>query len=136
LRTLLIAAGGRPADALAWARSAPPADVASAWTALPAAMMRGDVSALADWPPAEAIVTLQKLCHDAMAMLTGAEPRFFTARSLAALTAPGGKRASLGALTAWAKELAQGARTAEHPYNPGLMTEHLVSRARLALTRP
>jgi DNA polymerase-3 subunit delta' len=36
-------------------------------------------------------------------------------------------------LSSWSKELATTARTAEHPYNPGLMLEALVSRARLAL---
>jgi DNA polymerase-3 subunit delta' len=39
----------------------------------------------------------------------------------------------LYALAAWSRELATTARTVEHPYNPGLMLESLVSRARLAL---
>ena len=41
--------------------------------------------------------------------------------------------ASVQALSQWAKELAITARTVEHPYNPGLMLEFLVSRAALAL---
>jgi DNA polymerase III subunit delta' len=131
LQTLLTAAGGRPADALAWARAIPAHEAAGAWQALPAAMARGDVGALTGWPPAGAIVTLQKLCHDLLAVRSGAEPRFFSAAAIGE-TAAGA--AGLAALTAWSKELAQSARTAEHPYNPGLMIEHLVSRARLALS--
>jgi DNA polymerase III subunit delta' len=129
LKTLLTAAGGRPADALAWSRNLPAADAAASWQALPAAMARGEVAALAGWAPAEAVATLQKLCHDALAVKLGAQPRFFSVQALAAA----GQARSLAALAAWSKELAQSARTAEHPYNPGLMTEHLVSRARLAL---
>jgi DNA polymerase-3 subunit delta' len=39
----------------------------------------------------------------------------------------------LFALASWSKELATTSRTVEHPYNPGLMLEALVSRASLAL---
>jgi DNA polymerase-3 subunit delta' len=50
---------------------------------------------------------------------------------------PGATGAAAGpgfaALGAWAKELAATARTVEHPHNPGLMLEALVSRAQLAL---
>jgi DNA polymerase III subunit delta' len=58
LQTLLVAAGGRPADALAWAQNSPPADAAQHWQALPKAMARGDVSALTGWAPAEAVGAL------------------------------------------------------------------------------
>ena len=142
LQTLLIAAGGRPADALAWAQSAPPADAAKHWQSLPAAMARGDVSALSGFAPGEAVVALQKLCHDALALKMGAVPRFFSAKDIAAATAmrPGpvakenlSTTTSAQALSQWAKELATTARTVEHPYNPGLMLEFLVSRAALAL---
>ena len=142
LQTLLTAAGGRPADALAWVQSAPPADAAKHWQSLPVAMARGDVSALSGFAPGEAVVALQKLCHDAMALKMGAVPRFFSARDISAATAnrpgPSAKEnlsatASVQALSQWAKELATTARTVEHPYNPGLMLEFLVSRAALAL---
>ncbi|MCZ8258136.1 MAG: DNA polymerase III subunit delta' [Polaromonas sp.] len=129
LQTLLVAAGGRPADALLWAQNAAPAEAAQHWQALPKAMARGDVSALSDWAPAEAVDALQKLCHDVLAVRMGAAPRFFSAGDLPAGKAGGG----LYALASWAKELATTARTVEHPYNPGLMLESLVSRARLAL---
>jgi len=142
LQTLLIAAGGRPADALAWARHAPPADAAKHWQSLPVAMARGDVGALSGFAPAEAVVALQKLCHDALAQKMGALPRFFRAEDIAAavasrpgpaVRAPASATASVQALSQWAKELAKTARTVEHPYNPGLMLEFLVSRAALAL---
>ena len=141
LQTLLLAAGGRPADALAWARDTPTAEAARHWQALPGAMARGDVAALANWPPGEAVVALQKLCHDTLAVRMGAAPRFFTTRDIAA-AAPDGSRLlareasgtrGMQALAQWAKELATTARTVEHPYNSGLMLEFLVSRAALAL---
>jgi len=131
LQTLLVAAGGRPADALAWAQEAPPAEAAQHWQALPKAMVRGDVSALSDWAPAQAVDALQKLCHDVLAVRMGAAPRFFSAADLSAAAGKAG--AGLYALASWSRELAAIARTVEHPYNPGLMLESLVSRARAAL---
>jgi DNA polymerase-3 subunit delta' len=142
LETLLVAVGGRPADALAWAQSSPPSEAAQHWHALPKAMARGDVSALANWAPALAVDALQKLCHDVLAVRVGASPRFFSAADLP-LTQPavggkpnGGNPAQPGfyALTRWSKELSTIARTVEHPYNAGLLLETLVSRAQLALS--
>jgi len=140
LQTLLLGAGGRPADALAWARNSPPGDAAQHWQALPNAMARGDVSALADWAPARAVDALQKLCHDMWALRVGASPRFFSAKDLPVL--PSGKPGSapqnsfgigLHALASWSRDLNAIARSVEHPYNPGLLIESLVSRARTAL---
>ncbi len=135
LQTLLVAAGGRPADALTWAQNSPAGEAAQHWQSLPKAMARGDVSALSDWAPAQAVDALQKLCHDVLAVRVGAAPRFFNAADLPAQppTAAGKANGGLYALASWAKELATTARTVEHPYNPGLMLESLVSRARLAL---
>jgi DNA polymerase-3 subunit delta' len=120
---LLGAAGGRPDDAL---RLHQAGRDAKAWSALPQAMAHGDVGALAGWAPAEAIEALQKLCHDMLATRCGAPPRFFAPAQL-----PQG--GSVRSLAAWSRELAQQARTAEHPFNAGLMMEALVSRARSAL---
>ena len=135
LQTLLAAAGGRPADALARLQTGASSAAAQHWQALPKAMARGDVSALADWAPARALDALQKLCHDVLALKAGAQPRFFALQDLQ--LQPAGKGSSAGpgyqALAAWSKELASSARTVEHPYNAGLMLEALVSRARLAL---
>lgn len=129
LKTLLIAAGGRPADALGWVRSGQAAAIAQNWQALPKAMAKGDVSALSDFLPAQAVDALQKLCHDVMAVRAGAGPRFFDASDLPASPAKPG----MFALANWAKELSITARTVEHPYNPGLMLESLASRAKFAL---
>ena len=120
---LLRAAGGRPSDALRLARSG---QSPKAWSLLPKAISRGDVGALADHAPAQAVGALQKLCHDLMAVGNGAEPRFFEAADLPA--AP-----SRLALARWSKSLANAARTAEHPFNAGLMLEALVSEARTTL---
>ncbi len=142
LRVLLAAAGGRPADALTWVQGGAPDEAAREWQALPKAMARGDVAALTGWAPALVVDALQKICHDVWAVKVGAQPRFF---SLADLPLPArlptaaempnlGSPASIFALAAWSKELAATARTVEHPYNPGLMLEALVSRAKQALT--
>ena len=142
LETLLVAVGGRPADALAWAQSSPPGEAAQHWHALPKAVARGDVSALANWAPALAVDALQKLCHDVLAVRVGASPRFFSAADLplpqpaAAGKPSAGSPAPPGfyALIRWSKELSTIARTVEHPYNAGLLLETLVSRAQLALS--
>ncbi len=95
----------------------------------------GNTKKAADWAPAQAVDALQKLCHDVLVVRMGAAPRFFHAGDLpAALPAAAGKTGNgLYALASWSKELAAIARTVEHPYNPGLMLESLVSRARTAL---
>jgi len=120
---LLRAAGGRPSDAL---RLAAQGQSPKAWGLLPKAMVRGEVGALADHAPAQAIDALQKLCHDLMAADSGAEPRFFDIADLP--PAP-----SRGALARWSRSLANAAKTAEHPFNAGLMLEALVSEARTTL---
>ncbi|CAN7440049.1 DNA polymerase III subunit delta' [Variovorax sp. LjRoot290] len=120
---LLRAAGGRPSDAL---RLAAAGQSPKAWGLLPKAMLRGDVAALADHAPAQAISALQKLCHDLMATGSGAAPRFFEVADLPAVPPK-------VALARWSKSLANAAKTAEHPFNAGLMLEALVSEARSTL---
>ena len=119
----LRAAGGRPEDALQLARSG--RDVA-AWARLPKAVAKGDVTALADLSPPEVVQVLQKLCHDLMSVASGAEPRYFHFADLP-------KAPSQMVLAKWAKSLAQEARTADHPFNAGLMVEALVAQARSVL---
>ena len=121
---LLQAAGGRPAEALALAEGK---DSARRWSQLAPALARGDVAALADLPLPEAVARLQKLCHDLLALQVGAAPRFFAPADLPR------QPLSLLALTRWWQQLAQSARTAEHPLNAGLATEFLVSSAHQAL---
>jgi len=120
---LLRAAGGRPADALALARAGRDP---RAWALLPKALARGDASVFADWPAADAIAALQKLCHDLLALQAGASPRYFEPQDLP-------KPPPLRALARWSKALMQAARTADHPFNPGLMQEALVSGAQNVL---
>jgi DNA polymerase III subunit delta' len=119
----LQAAGGRPADALAWASSGLDA---KAWAGLPQALARGDWSLLSDWPAAQQLAVLQKLCHDLMAHASGAPARFFPSAGLPA--AP-----RMTALATWSRELMQAARSVEHPYNPGLMQEAWAARTRQIL---
>ena len=139
------AAGGRPAAALQLARSAesqaearttarkakPAFDdgqqAAAAWARLPKALAQGDASALASLPTAEIVARLQKLCADLMAAQTGAPPRLFAAADLPARPLP------LPVLAKWWGQLAQAARSAEHPLNAGLTLEYLASSARQAL---
>ncbi|MFN4003633.1 MAG: DNA polymerase III subunit delta' [Hylemonella sp.] len=121
--SLLRAAGGRPEQAL---RDARQARTAAVWRSLPRALHRGEVGVLADWSAAELIDLQHKLCHDLMAVGVGAAPRFFDAADLP--PPPPLKR-----LADWQRELAQAARTAEHPWNAGLLIEAMVSRARAVL---
>ena len=126
-RVMLRAAGGRPEDAVLFAQSGRDAQ---AWVRLPKAMARGDISVLKDWTPAQTVDALHKLCHDLLAVKTGAAPRFFEAADLPL----GGSMASL---TEWARALVASMRTVEHPFNAGLMLEALVSQAQNALnSRP
>lgn len=119
----LRAAGGRPDDALALARSG---RSVQAWAQLPKAAQRGDVTAFADFSPVQLVQSLQKLCHDLMAVACGAAPRYFEAQDLP-------PPPSAIVLARWAKALKQEARTADHPFNAGLMLEALVAQARSAL---
>jgi DNA polymerase-3 subunit delta' len=124
---ILKAAGGRPEDALQFSPNTGPAGrTAQAWVKLPKAMAQGDVSLLKDWSPAQVVDALHKLCHDMLAVKTGAQARFFDTADL-----PGG--GTLATLTDWSKALAATARTVEHPFNAGLMLEALVSQAQNAL---
>ncbi|CDS55197.1 DNA polymerase III delta prime subunit [Polaromonas sp. CG9_12] len=144
LKTLLLRAGGRPADVLNWGQGSPVPEMAQQWKDFPKAMLRGDVAALGDWPPAMAVDALQKLCHDLCAVRVGADPRFFSATDLPGIhQRPSGKTGhaahelvamGLHTLTSWFTDLNAIARTVEHPYNPGLLIESLVSRAKTALT--
>ena len=120
----LRAAGGRPQDALDLARSG---RSPQSWSALPQAVAKGDVTALGDWSPAQAIDALQKLCHDLLAVRVGAAPRYFAPADLPKALPP------IGALTRWSRALAKSARTADHPFNTGLMLEALVAQARNTL---
>ena len=57
----------------------------------------------------------------------GGEPRYFSPADLP------GKPLPMALLAEWSRELVQAARTADHPFNAGLMLESLVSQAGTAL---
>lgn len=136
LRVLLAAAGGRPSDVLAQLQIQGAKDAAQRWRALPKAVAAGHVAVLGEFSLPQAVDALQKLCHDLWALKVGAAPRFFALDTLPVFTVAGkdtGRGPSLYALGQWTKELSASARTAEHPYNPGLMLEALVSQAQLAM---
>src|SRR5262249_29700826 len=93
---LLRAAGGRPEDALRLHQAGLDA---RAWSQWPKALVRGDTGAIAEWGPADLVEALQKLCHDLLALRSGAAPRFFEAADLP-------PPASVEALTGWWRSLA------------------------------
>jgi DNA polymerase-3 subunit delta' len=119
----LRASGGRPANALAFARTGA---AASVWAELPMAVGRGDLGKFDGLSMPQVVDVLQKICHDAMACKVNASPRFFETKDLRS-------QASLSGLSAWSKSLAQAQRSAEHPFNAGLMLEALVNEAKMAL---
>jgi DNA polymerase III subunit delta' len=121
---LLVATGGRPAQALLWAQTGWDA---AGWAAFPKAMQRGEVAAVKDWAPALLLDALHKLCHDLMAVAQGAAPRFFTPADLAINQPP------FQALGTWNQGLSQALRTVDHPFNVGLMSESLVAQAQSVL---
>jgi DNA polymerase III subunit delta' len=124
LRSCLRATGGRPSEALSWARAG---WQAQQWEALPAAMAKGDWGPMVQWSPSQQLDVMQKLCHDLMALASQAKPRFFAAGSLPAV-AP-----RWGVLARWSRDLMQAARSVEHPYSAGLMQEAWAARAREVL---
>lgn len=126
----LRAAGGRPEDAL---RLAALVGEPARWRGFPRAMLGGELAGVAEWSPAQLIDALHKLCHDLMSQRVGAAPRYFDPADLPPLKTSASGDAVLGRLRDWQRELVQEARTAEHPYNQGLMMEALVSRANRAL---
>jgi DNA polymerase-3 subunit delta' len=72
---------------------------------------------------------LQKLCHDALALACGAEPRYFPRASL-------GAAAEVAALLQWWRDLARLAQDVEHPWGVELALESLVEQSREALKTP
>jgi DNA polymerase-3 subunit delta' len=116
---LLAACSGRPLDALAWLQDGVDS---AAWAALPDAVFAGRAQRLAGWPIPRVVDALHKLCHDAMAVASGARPIYFPKVHLAATKRP----AVLRGLAAWSHELDRVARHDDHPWNEGLLIEALV----------
>jgi DNA polymerase-3 subunit delta' len=123
---MLAAAGGQPLEALAWVQEG--IDAVS-WARFPKQMAGGEAAPVAGWPLPLLVEALQKLCHDAMCLASGAAPRYFPPASL-----PTG--AALPALAAWSKSLRDAQRHAEHPWNMPVMAESLALQAAQALKSP
>jgi DNA polymerase III subunit delta' len=123
-RVVWRAAGGRPDDALRWAAMGLSAQT---WSQLPKALAQGQAQAMFDWEPAVQLEVMQKVCHDLMAVASGAAPRFFETDHLPA-------KAHLFRLQRWSHELMQAARSVEHPVNAGLRWEAWMSQAQQALS--
>ena len=122
---LLQAAGGQPLAAEAMARGGITAEL---WTSLPGQVAQGDARVLSTWGAPEAVRALQQICHDALALAAGAEPRFFPDRAMARL------RPDWAALADWSRALTRAARHDEHPWNSALLIESLVGQGRQALS--
>ena len=122
---LLSLMGQRPEDALDEARQG---RSSSWWTALPKALLHGQIQHLADLSPSQQVQALMKVAHDLVLVQSGATPRYFSAEALPPT------QASLRTLGDWYKRLQQSLRTAEHPFNAGLMLEALVSDAQQTLS--
>ena len=117
---LLLSAGGRPEEVL---RQKSMGQSMQWWSSFPKAMRAGDASYCSDLPASEVISALQKLCHDLLMVQTSAPLRFFDASDLPTV------KTSVAHLTAWFKRLSVAAKSAEHPFNAGLMLEALCSEA-------
>ncbi len=122
LQAALLAAGGRPFDALTALNDGR----AALWARLPHAVANGSVAAFADLTVQTALDAMQKLCHDLWAVKLGAAPRFFAAGDLP-------KAPPARALSAWSEQLKNLARGIDHTWKADLLVEDLVSQARLAL---
>ena len=121
--SMLRAMGDRPEEVLAFG---PSARSSTPWSQLPRAVAQGEVDVFKDWSPPDVVDALQKLCHDALALAVGANPRFFAPADLVT-------QGNVRALTDWAQALTRCRRTADHPFNAGLMLEALVAQAHSAL---
>jgi DNA polymerase-3 subunit delta' len=117
---VLAAAGGSPIEALERLRQF--GIDAAVWSALPAAVLGGRASVVAGWPLPVLVDALHKLCHDLLCAAVGAEPRYFPSKSLPAAIV------DVERLTRCARELADAARHAEHPFHAALASEALVQR--------
>jgi DNA polymerase-3 subunit delta' len=123
---LLAAAGGQPLMAKTMADDGISAED---WLSWPADWRQGRADRLVAWGLPRAVDALLRLCADLQRTAVGGAPRFFPADRL-----PRG--ADLGRLNAWARELLQAARHAEHPLHAPLAVESLAERGRRAWPAP
>ncbi len=124
---VLAAAGGRPLEARDLA--AEKLDAAF-WNQIAASVANGDPRLLVGLAVPRVVETLQKVCHDAMAVAAGGQPRFLPQGSLPDSLLAG---ARIPPLASWSRELLRVARHDDHPWNAGLLIEALVAQGRQAL---
>ena len=124
----LKAAGGQPQTALAMSQAI---IKTSSWQDFPKLIAKGalpsELPAALTATPAALVDALQKLCHDAICVSQGAEPRFFESVASTA------SASALYKLTTWSKALNVQARSSEHTLNAGLMIEALLAEAKQAM---
>lgn len=153
IKGAMQASGGRPQNA--WELLQAGFDL-QAWNQLPGQLARGHAGILADATVSQAIGVLLQVCHDAMAVVAGATPRYFAAESFAPLLAylkarqdpalvdqpltaqlqqsgESQRQRTLERLAQWSADLQQAARSSEHPFAPELMLTALVDQASQAL---
>ena len=121
---LLTAAGGRPLLALSYHTSGIDA---AAWTALPAAVARGDARVFAGWPLTRALDALLRLCHDLFRHAVGGAALYFPQHVIAPMVAPA------IALEPWRISLLRASRHDGHAWNEGLLLESLCAQGALAM---
>ena len=119
-RTWLLAAGGHPHGAQAWAEQGL---TAAQWHGLPKAVAQGQAGCLSGWTPAQQNQALLQIAHDALVQACGGTPRFFDPQDL-----PGAR--DVRAIEAWQQRLLERARVVEHPFNAGLLLEAWLADAR------
>lgn len=123
-QVLLAAAGGRPALAVQLVEQGM---TAQKWQQIPRGLAQGQMAVLEDMTPAQMLDTVGKLCHDLLAVQTGATPRFFDLKHLP-------QKVNRPLVLAWSQEIMQASRKAEHPWNATLYAQALLSRAQQVLS--
>ena len=118
------ASGGRPS----WVLERVQSDglTAEQWRQWPRQIARGQPGVLAQLSATEGLASLQKLCHDLLAVAHGAPPQFFLPDQLP--KSPSAHKAAL-----WAQDLARMVRHVEHPFNAPLQIQAWTVRARQAM---
>lgn len=122
-QSLLRLAGGRPGQALQWARAGLNAERLAE---LPQLMLRGELGGWEALGPTLLVDLLGRLAHDQLRRSHGQEPLYFSAALLPPPSAS-------GRLQRWATELREARAKGEHPLVPGLWMESLAAQAQRAL---
>ena len=123
---LLALAGSSPLTALELAREG----IDAAWRAeFGRRVAGGDAQPLHGRPVPRVVEMLAKLAHDALAVRSGAEPRYFPSGSVP----PAG---DLAEWTAWVDRLLEVSRHEGHAWNAALLVEALVAQGRRVWSGP